>query len=260
MNFKLIFLILVLPFCSLAQTAKIGLLNSNSFGVNFHTKGFSDHSGINDLNNFNTDNLYFKVAVSGFYHEKAGIELAYLGNITTKQNYREFKSMIESRYSPSDYYIHYSKLTNDHKTSLSTAFFMAGPTARINYKKISFIPKLLFGGGSFLLDTVHVFLKKRNGNESISETYTPDNSTNRVFNINGGINIVYIFYRRLGLNLELNYYWCRVNSLNYTITTSDIMAGTESKSYAGYKQSLRTFTVGLGISYYFKIGKTWKDG
>jgi hypothetical protein len=257
MNHKLLFMLMVLPFCSLAQQAKLGLLGNSTVGVDLIAKGFSSRGGVGDLISFNTSNSYFRFSTSVFYHENLGIELAYQGNMNITHNFNGFKSSIEYRYAPSDYYIHYdNSISSGSSFDYLAEFLLAGPTYKFKYKKIHFISKILFGSTQFTVTDATVYIKKKNSNEYITETYKQNKNSAGGLNINAGINILYFVYKGLAVNMEFNYYECKVNpkSLNYTITTAYSVTGTESINVVKYNQALRQFSLGFGLCYYFKIG------
>jgi hypothetical protein len=119
---------------------------------------------------------------------------------------------------------------------------------------------LLFGVTSFKAIDATAYIKGKSSNEYITEEYKQDdpiNHTHKCFNINTGINIFYFIYRGIGLNMEFNYYECKVNSkeLSYKVTTTNSLTLSKNVSNLNYNQVLRQFSIGFGISYYFKMGR-----
>jgi hypothetical protein len=256
---RILLLLLLLPFCALAQRSRISLLVNTTAGNDFTLKGFSSGNKVRDLIYFDNSTPYLRLSASLFFGEKFGLTFAYHGSLNSQKDYRGFKTMIEQNYP--DYYNYvpgknkYEQSVNGKNAGKVTSRILTGITYNFEYKKFNFTPKLLTG--FMLLDDseAEVYLKKKNSNEYIHQVYKQETEAGTaVFCLNAGFNFIWRVNKGLGINLELNYFenWVTEGAFVYNVTTTNSYTGTETVETLQYTEKLRQLSIGAGICYYFR--------
>ena len=253
---SIVFLVIT-PNCEggvLDSTRNIGLLVKTNVGVNILLNNPKTYYRATDLMfNNSDDKVYYRFfSVALFFHKYLGFEIS-SEFIRQNADWRsELDKEISSMYP--DYYKEYPSIGFDE---LKKQNIMFGLNSKFQVDDIFIYSRLLIGATIMSQNIAAYEVKAKNRNQTFVVTYIQNPSNLVCLTYNAGFSFVYYFWKHIGINLDVDY--CQYyNKLNYEVTNTNMVTGERKTEIFNYNGTLRSFSIGIGLSYFLSFQKSKK--
>jgi hypothetical protein len=217
-------------------------INSYAQMTPFFKGAATDH-----LIEFDKSTLCSQLSLSYFFHKHWGIGIDLLAgsSINTAQKAGHFTESMQSQYER-DYYVTTSTGENYGRSKFNIERGYFNVIYRLESARFFIYPKLAIGVISFYSNWGQAYLKRKNANDVIEISYTPNKIPQDYFTIATSASTGYKLSKRIFLNIEPLISFHKTG-LTYTQTTTDLNSKQSVMDIISYKRNALSVAVSGGV-------------
>lgn len=194
---------------------------------------------------------YFQVGTTYFFHKNWGavvnVQMLYSGS----QDERgvKFINSVYNKYNATYFMETSSAIPDGSNQEITTGGI--GIVYRHQYKKWSFMPKLIVGITGSYGKWGKTLLKQKGTNNYATVNYTPDQTSYNTFALIPAFTASYRLSRKFMLNIDLTYNYTNSETV-IDETETDLNTNAVTVTRHEYKKPMHAISAGAGLSYIFK--------
>jgi hypothetical protein len=221
-----------------------------SFGFTVPISTLSGGYITDDLVGFESNTFYWQFISAAHFFKNWGIEFSFAGNNSSTLNNRasRFISEVKNKYQE-DYFVIVSSGTmyaDPNPVGGAIEKGSIGPICKIEKQRFVLIMRALIGVTSFDTDWGSADLKEKGTNDFVQIDWSTGRPVKDFFTFNPSFTFGYRVFRRIVLDLDINYWIYNIN-FYYTETTQNMNTLEIQSLRYSYADLINEVSFGIGI-------------